>query len=396
MRIIIHRYNSICEPDYIDAFEEIGIDVIEDRMEMSDKDIPLNKKVEYLGEKILTEQPLFVFSINFFPFIAMVCEKLKCLYVCVSVDCPVVELFSTTIKSPFNRVFLFDRSQFDAVKDYNPDCIFHMPLGVNVSRIDKTIGEPDFELNEFKYDVSFVGSLYNEKDSYMDVKSKLPQRIQGYCDGLIDSQLLFSGQDLLEECTTQSVVDELKKADNKFYPSDMNVFDTDKFVAVNNYLSYHITFIDRVLFLNELARNFDVHFFTRSDTSLLEGVKVHGGVSSLKEMPEVFRNSKININHTMRAIKTGLPQRIWDVLGSGGFLLTNYQSELPDYLQIGKHLAAYENTAEAVELINYFLTHEDERIEIAREGYLLAREKNQVTNRVGEMIRIILETLENK
>lgn len=396
MRVLVYRYNSICEPDYIEAFQNVGLEVSKIEVEMTDKSAPLDKRVELLGEKILTEQPLFVFSINFFPFIAMVCEKLKCLYVCVSVDCPVVELFSTTIKSPYNRVFLFDMSQYEAVRKYNPDCIFHMPLGVNVDRIDKTIGEPEFNENKYKYDVSFVGSLYNEKDAYLDVKNRLPERTKGYCDGLIEAQLLFSGQELLEECITQNIADELKKADNKFYPSDMNVFDTDKFVAVNNYLSYHITFIDRVLFLNELARNFDVHFFTRSDTSLLEGVKVHGGVSSLKEMPEVFRNSKININHTMRAIKTGLPQRVWDVLGSGGFLLTSFQSEIPEYLEVGKHLEAYENTAEAVELIKYYLKHEDERLSIAKEGYTFAREKNQVTDRVGEMIRIILGTLENK
>ncbi|MCR4617423.1 MAG: DUF3880 domain-containing protein [Lachnospiraceae bacterium] len=396
MRALFYRYNSICEPDYIEAFKTIGLEVSTIEIEMLAKNLTLEKKVEILGEKVLTEKPLFIFSINYFPFIAMVCEKLKYLYVCVSVDCPVVELFSTTIKSPYNRVFLFDQSQYEDVKDYNPDCIYHLPLGVDVNRIDNTIGKPDFESINYKYDVSFVGSLYNEKDSYMDIRSCLSKRTQGYCDGLIEAQLLFHGQELLEDCVTEEVIDELKKCDKNFYPAMMNVVNTDRFVAVNNYLSYHITHIDRVLFLNRIAKIADIHFFTRSDTFLLKGVNIHGGVSSLKEMPLVFRESKININHTMRAIKIGLPQRIWDVLGSGGFLLSNYQSELPKYLEIGKHLAAYETAEEAEELISYYLTHEDERLEIANAGYLFAKENNQVVNRVSTMIKTVLESIENR
>ena len=394
MKIIIHRYNSICEPDYIAAFKSLGIEVIEDNIEISDKRITLEKKVERLGETILTEQPLFVFSINYFPYIALVCEKLKCLYVCVSVDCPVAELFSTTIKSTYNRVFLFDRNQYNEIKDINPDCVFHLPLGVNVTRIDETIGYPEWDKIDYKYDVSFVGSLYNEKNPYLELSPNLPDKIRGYCNGLIEAQRLFSGQELLEECTTQEVIDALKAADTSFYPSDMSVCDIDKFVAVNNYLSYHITFIDRVIFLNKLAKRGPIDFFTRSDTSFLSGVQVHGGVSSLKEMPEVFRKSKININHTMRAIKSGLPQRIWDVLGSGGFLMTNYQAEIHDNFEIGKHIAAYETEEEAIELIDYYLSHEDERMDITKAGYMLAKEKNQVIDRVKEMIRLVLSTLE--
>ena len=114
----------------------------------------------------------------------------------------------------------------------------------------------------------------------------------------------------------------------------------------------------------------------------------------MKEMPLVFRQSKININTTMRAIRTGMPQRIWDVLGSGGFLLSNYQADMDGELILGKHLVAYESEAEACELISYYLEHDDEREEIAEAGYRYALEKAQVVNRVSEMIRVVLSTLE--
>lgn len=393
MNVLIHRYNSICEPDYIDAFKAIGISVIEDNVEMICKSTPVEDKVKILGEMILTHRPLFVFSINFFPYIAMVCEKLQCLYVCVSVDCPVVELFSVAIKSKYNRVFLFDYAQYLEVHEFNPNCIFHMPLGVNVNRIDSTIGAYNRYKVHYKYDVSFVGSLYSEKDSLKGVLPNLSLRMQGYCSGLLAAQSLFNGQEIIEKAVTDELIDAIKSADKGFYPSDMSLINTDGFTVVNNYLSYHLTAYDRIHFLNEVAKISEIHLFTRSDTSELKNVICHGGVSSLKEMPVVFRESKININTTMRAIRTGLPQRIWDVLGCGGFLLTNYQCEIPENLEIGKHLVAYESIEEACELIDYFLRHDDEREEIARQGYEYVKANHTVIHRVNEMIRIINNTL---
>ena len=38
----------------------------------------------------------------------------------------------------------------------------------------------------------------------------------------------------------------------------------------------------------------------------------------------MFANSKVNLNITLRNIKTGIPLRALDIMGAGGFLLTNY------------------------------------------------------------------------
>lgn len=401
MNIIIHRYNSICEPDFIDAFRTVGLNVIEDDVEMYQKNIPLEKRVEKLGELILTCKPLFVFTINFFPYISMICEKLQVKYVCVSVDCPVVELYSEMIRNKCNRIFLFDYRQYLDIYEENPECIFHMPLGVNVARLDETIGEPDINSlknpSNFKYDVSFVGSLYSEKNPYPDVYSNLSERIKGMCDGFLAAQSVINGQQLLEQSISQEVIDGIKSAAKDFYPSDLSVRNLDKFVAVNNYLAPELTVRDRLSLLTALSHTIKdhgkVHLFTRSNTDELKKngacVVCHGGVKSLDEMPLVFRTSKINLNPTMRSIQMGLPQRIWDVLGAGGFLLTNYQDEIPEYFEVGKHLEAYESVEEACEKVLYYLSHADERIEIAQNGYELVKQKHTVINRVIEIIRII-------
>lgn len=52
--------------------------------------------------------------------------------------------------------------------------------------------------------------------------------------------------------------------------------------------------------------------------------------------------SKINLNFTIPNIKSGIPLRVWDVLGAGGFLLTNYQAEIPYYFKEGEDLVCFD------------------------------------------------------
>ncbi len=401
MNIIIHRYNSICEPDYIRAFKAIGLDVIEDTEEMVNKSITAKRRVDTMTDLILTHRPLFVFSINYFPYISMVCDKLNVTYVAVSVDCPVEEIYDISIRNSCNRIFLFDRAQYLSVKDENPKGIFHLPLGVDVSRIDGEIGEltpavtgdrniPAAEHNDYDYDISFIGSLYNEKDPYAALPLSATDR--AHFDELVDEQFPIPGLSQLEERLTTHDTEIIKKADPDFSVSRYCIKNMDIPHTIDHYLGYHLTHLDRVATLNHLAMElpeYKLHLFTRSDTKGLKNIICHDGVSSHTEMPKVFRKSRINLNTTMRPIRTGLPQRIWDILGSGGFLLSNYQSEIPGHLQIGTHLDVYETKEELTEKCRYYLTHEEERQQIAMNGYLTVKKDHTVQNRVISMISAI-------
>ena len=387
MEIIFHRYNSICEPDIIAAFRALGINVIEEDTEMYQKSIQPSERIRLLCEQILSHQPAFVFSINFFPYISNVCEKLHILYVCLSVDCPVLELFSSAIRNKCNRIFLFDRHQYLQIKDGNPDCIFHLPLAVNVDRWDSVFSSI-LNPSDEQYDVSFVGSLYTEKSRYHDLL--LSEFDRGFCDGLIEAQLKLPSLSLIEESMTPELVAAIKKADGRFHTLPDAFTDTDSYVAANYYLGMEASSLDRIRLLNVLASytDFQTHLFTRSDASALKGVICHEGVATHTEMPFIFRQSKINLNITIRSIQTGLSQRIWDVLGCKGFLLTNYQEELPEYFEIGRDLDCYENIAECSEKVRFYLSHDDIRREIADRGYQKVKAMHTYLIRIAQMLKI--------
>lgn len=391
MNIIFYRYKSICEPDFIDAFKSLGLDVIEDKDGMN-SGLSIDHKINHLSELILDNRPLFVFTINFYPFIALVCEKLHVFYIAETVDCPVFEIFNTSVKSSFNRLFLFDKGQYDSVAGVNPGGIFHLPLGAACTRLDATLKSTA----GYKYDISFVGSLYNEKDPLGKIKD-LPESVEKKIEDAADDQFSSKvyGQKCLEEIVTEDLVNLLREKSPEFYPSDMSVFDISDYVALNDYLCPHITYLERVIILNlisdSIKDNHQLHFFTQSDTSALsKNVAIHGGVDSLKEMPFVFRQSKINLNITTRSITTGLPQRIWDVMACRGFLITNYQPEIDLYFKDGIHLVTYKSYDELIEKINYYLSHENEREKIAQSGYEEVKRNGSINSRVLEIIKTVI------
>ena len=75
-------------------------------------------------------------------------------------------------------------------------------------------------------------------------------------------------------------------------------------------------------------------------------------------------------------------------MGVEGFELTNYQSEIPEYFEIGRELETYSSEEELLEKISYYLQHEEERQIIARNGYEKAKENYSLNARVEQMMQL--------
>lgn len=390
MEILFYRYNSICEPDILQVFTNFGITVHTEELEMHNKQASPRECAEKVSGWILNHSLAFVFSVNFFPSVSYTCEKWKVPYVCWSVDSPVPELFSNALKNTYNRIFLFDKAQYNFFSPVNPERIFYLPLATNVKRWEKVI----LDMTEEDYaaygaDVSFVGSLYTEKCKYDTLT--LSEHTRGFVDGLMEAQLKVFGCNFIPETLTDAVIREISEADAAFYQSADVYADMTRYLVAHQYIGMKLAAVERERTLNRLANHFSVTLYTRSDTSRLPSVHGKGGVSTLTEMPKVFQASKINLNMTMRPIETGLSLRIWDILGCGGFLLTNYQAEIPDYFEIGRDLETYESLEELEEKVHYYLSHEEERVEIAINGYEKVANYHTYEMRLAQMIKVLTD-----
>ena len=389
MTVLIYRYGSICEPDIISTLQELNIQIIEENCEMYNKTLSPKECVTILSSKIQEYHPLFVFSINFFPAVAEVCHLFSIPYICWTVDCPVTELFSTSILHKTNHIFMFDKAQYEYFSPFNEN-IHHLPLAANTQRFDQVISTiTQTDIQQYTSDISFVGSLYIEKNPMH--KIRLSKYNSGYVSAVSDSTLKVYGANFIEELMTDSLIQELSHADNHFLPSFKTITDPSAYLAAHCYIGIQISEQERITTLNKLAENFAVTLYTRSDVSSLHRVNVRGGIKTLTEMPKVFHLSKINLNMTIKPIQSGLPLRIFDIMGCGGFLMTNYQPELTDYFEIGKDLEAYTSLEELCDKCAFYLEHPDIREQIAKNGYEKIKNFHTYLQRIAKMLSAITE-----
>ena len=149
--------------------------------------------------------------------------------------------------------------------------------------------------------------------------------------------------------------------------------------------------LERVTILNKLAERHQVVIYTDDENvSKLQGVEVRRALLYSEEMPKAFYVSKINLNITSRSIDSGIPQRVFDIMASGGFVLTNYQPELEEYFEIGKDLEVFHDLDELIKKVDYYLAHEEARIRIAMKGYRKVREKYSYTILATEWVKQVL------
>ncbi len=399
MRILFYQYGNICESDVLEVFHKLNIEVLEDAFEIQNKFVSAESKLRHLAENMIMQGKKghidFVFSMNFFPYVSELCEKLSVMYVCWSADCPVLELYSQSLKNSCNRIFLFDMVQYEDLRRYHSENIFYLPLAANVERWDKQIAEiSEKDRACYQADVSFVGSLYYEKSPLSLKKDAgLSEYIKGYIQGVAEAQLQIYGYNFLQEMVTPELITALKQAFPDYYCLQNGLTDTDKFVAANYYLGMLVSQMERVRLLNALAKSCAVTLYTRSDVSSMEGVLCREGISTHVQMPRVFHLSKINLNITMKGICSGLPLRIYDVMGCGGFLLTNYQQEIPSYFEMDRDLVCYDSIEDCILKVQYYLTHEEERKEIAENGYQKVKQLHTYEHRIAAMLEQLFPDL---
>ncbi len=367
MKIYFYR-GSICEPDILDCFRRLEFSVTEDNMEREEKDFSDSQKINAVSERILEGQFDIVFSINFFPWLSNVCEIVKVRYVALTVDSPVLELYTRELKNQWNRVFLFDRCQYEEFASLNPGHIFYLPLSANVQRAERVIRDaPNDKKRRYICDISFVGSTYQEKCPYNSIE--LPDRWRGYADGVVNAQLQVYGYNFIEDVLPEEFVEAFLESVPylKRFPEnyDMNY----RALIAQHYLSVKVGEQERLRALKRLSEKFSLDFYTGSDTSGMPKIHNCGLADSMEEMPLIFSQSRINLNITARSIRSGLSQRVFDVLSCGGFLITNYQQEIGDFFEIGRDLVVYDSMDNLEELCAYYLEHEEERREIAENGY---------------------------
>jgi len=105
------------------------------------------------------------------------------------------------------------------------------------------------------------------------------------------------------------------------------------------------------------------------------------------DLAKVLSASKIIINsHHPDHLNFMTNMRVFETTGCGSFLLTDHCRGLESHFEIGKEVVCYNSVAEFVELVEYFLTHDEERMQVARRGQLRAYRDHTYDSRVRQIL----------
>lgn len=266
--------------------------------------------------------------------------------------------------------------------------IYHMQLAVDTDELEQIKGTPE-QIQKYTSDISFVGRLYTTQ--MQELMQLLTPYSAGYLSAFVNTQLKLYNVDILEELVNKNMLNMVKtpEFEERLIPfsEELGMYTKELGAQVLKvFLQRSVTNRERILMLSMLSRYYDVKLFTRDEQEdALKNVQFCGGVDYFKEMPLVFRHSKVNLNITIRSILKGMPQRCLDVMGCRGLLMSNYQEDMFEYLEDGKDLVIYTDLGDAVEKAGFYLEHEDAAERIRENGY---RKMKECFNYKGQLEKI--------
>lgn len=122
-----------------------------------------------------------------------------------------------------------------------------------------------------------------------------------------------------------------------------------------------------------------------------DGLPVVGGPVHGRRLARVIRGAAISLGASSHAEqdtdRASASNRMWKILGCGGFYLGKYVRDIECFAADGVHCAWYRDPADAAELTRHYLAHPDERARIARAGRAHALAHHTYAHRLSLLLQ---------
>lgn len=392
MNILFMKWNGLGNEDMTESMTTLGHKVTP--FPFSDKELHNDPVIEKsMKDAIAASDSQIVFSFNYFPIIAKVCHEEDIPYFAWVYDSPAVLLYHFSLVSPTNHVFLFDYEEYASFRQNGINTVYYMPLAANPRRLNALLHNPAsikaFERDKAynKTDIAFIGSLYNEKHQFYERMTDISPYTRGYLEGIMEAQKHIYGANFIRQVLTDEIMDDMYK--NLPMKPDPEGVETREYLFAEYVVNRKLTAIERQEYLTEIGLHHKFDLYTPNANTKMAGAINHGPVDYLEMAPFVFNRARINLNISLRSIHNGVPLRCFEIIGAGGLLLSNYQSGFEDCFVSGEEYVAYESKEDLLAKIDYLLSHEDERKEIAENGYKRILKDHTYDARVNEMLSLL-------
>lgn len=340
-----------------------------------------------LTAAIHKENPDYVFTFNHYPIVAKVCNQEGLPYVSWIYDSPFVPLYSYTTIFPCNYIFVFDKEFCHEFQKNGITTVHYLPMAANTTRLDAMKDFDAFTRSPYvnQTDISFVGALYTEeaRKSFFHRFNGISPYTRGYLEGIMAAQKNVFGYNFIQELLIPDIMKDLQKS----CPVETNYdgVESEEYIYAQYFINRQITAIERPEIIRRIAEYFPIDLYTPATDFHCPNVILHGTVYPHTVAPYVYKCSKINLNISLRSIISGMPLRAFEIMGSGGFLLSNFQADFLDYFVPGDDFAFYDSQKDLIDKIDYYLRNDKERMQMAASAHQKIQKSHTFVHRIQEM-----------
>lgn len=336
----------------------------------------------YSREKHITH----IMSIHLVDTLAVAAQRADINYIALIWDAPYHKLFTRYGRMENCWYSVFDRVDAQRFNDAEIPHVLYQPLAVDDDQIREWNRQAP-STDGYADEVCFVGRLYDD-NFYDEFCNNLPLSLQDYFVSVFEKAAFhWDGINRINGIVSDEMVALIRKVTPGFQM--VNFFDIpDSLYFENGYLIRKIANIERICVLNLLAEKYRVTLYTTSGTARreLNNVRVMPPICSERDLHYAFRNSKINLNISLKGIEGGTPQRVMDILGAGGFVLSSYCSETAELFREDKEIVMFRTPEELIEKVDYYLRNDSVREEIARNGHERVMQHYTYEKKIRELL----------
>lgn len=367
---ILYVHGTAKTEGIINALRRLKVDVIvypERLLDVFANGEKADEMVSFIKEHNITH----VMSIHLIDTLAVAVKKADIIYISLIWDAPYNKLFTTYGRMENCWYSTFDRVNARKFTDGGIPHVLYQPLAVDYEQILEWDRDCDSGgARKYSHEVCFVGRLYDD-NLYDEFCNHLPQILREYFVSVFENAAFrWDGINRINGTVSNELVAHIRKVTPGFQM--VNFFDiAESTYFEDGYLTRKVANIERICVLNLLAERYPVTLYTTSKTAeeRLSNVKIMPPICSEKDLHDTFKSSKINLNISLKGIEGGTPQRVLDILGASGFVLTNYCPETAELFREDEEIVMFRSPEELIEKVEYYLKHDKEREQIARNGH---------------------------
>lgn len=373
--ILIYRWGYDSEPAAVSNLTALGCHCVEFREPFTDSHMD-TVFMMHVMDCMQKESIQMVFSWNYVPLLANACEIMKIPYASWICNLSDYLLLSKTILHPCNYLFCFDRVYSESLADRGCTHVYHYPLAVAVDAFEEEIQCESQAWDGHAAEISLLGGPDNDRESLSEMEG-LSEYAAGYIAGIEEAQIRVYGYNFVEKMLDEAVARDIQqKAGIEL--GDL-FFDDPRGVAAE-LVNREITRKEYLRVTERLTGRYRLNVYTDSQYQ-----------DNVGKMPLIMNRSRINLVITPKAVQSGIPQRVLDILACGGFCLTNYQPEIAEIFEDGVELVMYTDMEDMAQKVDWYLNNEEERAAIARAGCVKVREQFSMRASLARILEIVGE-----